>query len=299
MASVVPVTRQMASIVPVTRQMASIVPVTRQMASVVPVTRQMASIVPVTRQMASVVPVMRQMDEGLEEKTIKFIPRDNLDLRPGEFPLNYPDEIEINDETRRTKAIFYGSDIVKLNILRRAIMTEIETYAIDIVIFQINTSSRHDEIIAHRLGQLVIDHENLPEIPDEFRTTIDVSGPEPFTSKNIPGLSFKYETPIEILRRGERIKCDVIVKRDKAKTHVKWRPIARITVKTIEEGDSLGFKETTLKAKEKGTILEFQNIGMLPSSEIIIRGIKSMISAASQPPSTLFSQPLIPRDINI
>lgn len=190
----------------------------------------------------------------------------------------------INIETTGniTSALFLTKDIAEANMLRRAILSEIDTYAIDIVIFQTNTSPRHDEIIALRLGQVVIDHSRfVPPEEGNFKTHIDVQGPKEFTTNDIPELPFKYMTPIATLKAGQRIICDVIVKQGQGKQHVKWRPVSTVTLNEVDEGYKITVKD----------------IGMLSGPEIFAAGISKMKAAAHRPPITLFSHPLVPHGI--
>jgi DNA-directed RNA polymerase alpha subunit len=182
-----------------------------------------------------------------------------------------------------TSAVFLTRDIAEVNLLRRAILSEIETYAIDIVTFHHNTSSRHDEVIALRLGQLVIDHSRFRPPPEggDFTTHIDFQGPGEFTTEHIPDLPFLYITPIATLKAGQRITCDVIVKRGQGKRHVKWRPISTFKFTEVEQGYKVTFK----------------NIGMLSGTEILEKGLAKMRDAAQRPPITLFSHPLVPNNI--
>lgn len=204
----------------------------------------------------------------------------------------------INTTGNITTALFRTKDIAEVNLLRRAILSEIETYAIDIVIFDINTSPRHDEVIALRLGQVVIDHSRL-QLPEEgdllrgalplpadetlfhLRVHIDVVGPLEFTTDHIPDLPFKYTTPIAILRTGQRIKCDCIIKKGQGATHVKWRPVSKITFTEVEEGYQISIKD----------------IGMLSGQEIFEKGVEKIHAAAHRPPITIFSHPLVPNGI--
>lgn len=179
-------------------------------------------------------------------------------------------------------ATFLTKDISEANVLRRAILSEIETYAIDVVIFYVNFSPRHDEIIALRLGQLVIDHERFtPPENGEFRTRIDFTGPGVLTSDNIPGLPFKFTTPIITLKTGHRIMCDVIVKKGQGKEHVKWRPVSTVVITEVDDGYQFTIKE----------------IGMLTAEQIFTKGIEKMSDAAHRAPITRFFHPLVPSNI--
>lgn len=189
-------------------------------------------------------------------------------------------DIETNDNI--ISALFRTGDVSEANLLKRSILSEIETYAIDIVTFQTNTSPRHDEIIALRLGQLVIDHSQFVA-PEEgnFRTHIEVEGPGIFTTDDIPGLPFKYKTPIATLRSGQSIICDVIVRKGQGKQHVKWRPVSKVTLTEVDGGYKVTIKD----------------IGMLSGPEIFEKGLAKMREAANRTPITLFSHPLVPANL--
>lgn len=185
----------------------------------------------------------------------------------------------INTQDNITSALFNSTDIAEANLLKRAILSEINTYAIDIVIFHTNTTARHDEIIALRLGQLPIDHSRFNPINEsDFTTRVDFSGPGKFTTQHIPNIPFKYIIPIMELREGQRIICDVIIKEGKGKTHVKWRPVSTVTLKEVQDGILITFKE----------------VGMLSPVQILQLGLQEIKAAATRPEQTLFSRPLIP-----
>lgn len=147
---------------------------------------------------------------------------------------------DIKSDGKFGSAIFNNSDITLVNLLRRSIMSEIETYAIEYVIFDINTTSMHDERLASRLGQLVIDNERFEKknlhLDLERKYNIDVNGEGRFTSDDIKGLPIKFSTPISELQFGERIKCSVIIRKNTGREHVKWRPVGLVAIKEIREG---------------------------------------------------------------
>jgi DNA-directed RNA polymerase II subunit RPB3 len=57
---------------------------------------------------------------------------------------------ELNAE--RIIFLIYNVDVSYCNSLRRIILSDVETMAIDLVEIEENTSVLHDEYIAHRLG---------------------------------------------------------------------------------------------------------------------------------------------------
>lgn len=173
-------------------------------------------------------------------------------------------------------------DVSLVNLLRRSILSEIETFAIDIVGFHINNSPRHDEILALRFGQLIIDHRKF-QGPDGYETELDVTGPIEVTTDDIQRLPFINKTSIVSLKEGQRLHCKLIVKKGTATTHVKWRPVSAIKVQKINAGYEMSFK----------------NIGMLPTSSIIQQGIEKLVNTATIIPQNIFSRPLIPQNLII
>jgi DNA-directed RNA polymerase II subunit RPB3 len=189
-------------------------------------------------------------------------------------------QIETTDEI--TSVTLLTDEITFVNLLRRAIMSEIDTYAIDIVIFNVNTSARHDEVLALRLGLLVIDHNRFVAPGDDeepFKTSIKVTGPKLFSTNDIPDLPFKYETPIIPLRENESIECEVIVKKGQGKVHAKWKPVSVVSIKELDQG------------KHK---LTFKGIGMMSGEEIVRKGIEKIRAAAEREPATPFTRQVVP-----
>jgi hypothetical protein len=177
---------------------------------------------------------------------------------------------------------FATTDVVEMNMFRRAILAEIETFAIDEVNILINTGPRIDELLALRLGQLVIDHTRFAPPPEgDFKTRIDFEGPGMLTTDHIPGIPFTRMTPIMELRAGQRVLCDVVVKLGQAKTHAKWRPVSKVTFAEVEGG-----YDVTIKS-----------VGMLPPSQIFELGLAKIGAAREWEPITIFSRPFIPHNV--
>ncbi len=174
-------------------------------------------------------------------------------------------------------------DISLVNLLRRSILSEIETYTIDIVVFHTNTSPRHDEILALRFGQLIIDHTRFQPPEGDFETIIDIRGPKQVTTNDIPELPFAEETPIFELKAGQRVHCKLIVKLGTARTHVKWRPVSVVSINQIP--DTAGYQ------------MSFKNIGMMPSEEIIRKGVEHIKDTITREPLTIFSRVLTPQNL--
>lgn len=152
----------------------------------------------------------------------------------------------IKTDGNEGSAIFNTSDLALVNLLRRAILQEIETYAIEYVIFDVNNSPLHDDKLALLMGQLVIDYNEFERrglhLNLDTRYEVDIKGNRKFLSTDIKGLPIKSLSklgtgiPIAELEAGKRLKCSVIVRKNIGREHVKWRPVGLVSVTQINNG---------------------------------------------------------------
>ena len=179
-------------------------------------------------------------------------------------------------------ARFNSDNIIKFNSFRRAMLSEISIYAIEIVIFYINQTSLYDEMLAHRLGMLVIDNVHFREhFNDQSLFTVNIINDKShnieFSTDDIPDIKFAFPTPIAILRPKEELHFTFYVRLGKGKTHVKWRPISMLGYQLV------------------GKYIEFQfnNLGMLPAEEIIAQGIDHIKDAEMAPAPNIFFKQMV------
>jgi len=152
------------------------------------------------------------------------------------------------------------TDTSVANALRRVMIAEVPTMAIDLVEVENNTSVLHDEFIAHRLGLIPlrsskVDRFNYtrdcncsdrcPECSVELTLNIacrdeneldvtsnDLRSDDPDvvpvdSSQDLDNLELQQEKGgilIAKLRRGQEIKLKAIAKKGVAKEHAKWSP---------------------------------------------------------------------------
>lgn len=154
-----------------------------------------------------------------------------------------------NDKTMRF--VINGTSSSFVNALRRIILTEVPTMAIDEVIIVENSSVLHDEILALRLGLIPLktdlDSYNLPEectCKSEFgcnlcRTTLmlDVEANENvrtvYSSDLVPEnpdvAPVNDKIPIVKLAPGQKIRLEAYARLGKGKVHAKWQPVSVCT----------------------------------------------------------------------
>lgn len=145
--------------------------------------------------------------------------------------------IELSDQ--RTLLVLEGVSPSFANSIRRAIIAEVPTFAIDEVIFFENTTPFFDEYIAHRLAMIPL------------KTSLDLLRIDPNRTVVLE-LSKKAKDPIEIvysgelkssdplvypandkipiikMRKGQKLRFQAIARIGRGKDHSKWSPAAAV-----------------------------------------------------------------------
>lgn len=165
-------------------------------------------------------------------------------------------ELEITELTEDTlKFKLSNVDISIANALRRVMLMEVPTLAIDLVRFESNDSVLHDEFIAHRLGLIPLYTKEMDEYVDMRDCTCDGTCPKcqvtfsldvecrdqqvTVTSNDLlcmdkavvvggrpPSDESEKEAPISIvrLRRPQRLKLTALARKGIGMEHAKWNP---------------------------------------------------------------------------
>jgi len=155
--------------------------------------------------------------------------------------------------------ILSKTDASVANALRRVMIAEVPTMAIDLVEIEINTSVLHDEFIAHRLGLIPLTSSKVDDfcytrdctcerlcsncsvelnlhVKCRDETTLDVTSQDlrcvdqnsqvvPIDSDD-PTSSEKNDNGILIvkLRKNQEVKLKAVAKKGVGKEHAKWQP---------------------------------------------------------------------------
>ena len=166
----------------------------------------------------------------------------------------------IKNNSELLEILIHNTDTTWLNTLRRIMISEIPTMAIERVLFETNRTSIHDEFLSHRLGlvpvvckedilklqeyggscEFLLEKENendsllhvystdLMQVPNSFDFGI-VSYP-------------KCETGILLckLAKGEKLKlrCQAMI--GTGKEHIKWSPVSSVSY--IPDGNTNSFR---------------------------------------------------------
>ncbi|CAG8486312.1 25893_t:CDS:2 [Dentiscutata erythropus] len=166
-------------------------------------------------------------------------------------------ELKIQELTaEKVKFILTNVGLSMANALRRIMLSEIATIAIDMVEFELNTSVLADEFIAHRLGLIPLDSTEAEKI--KYSRECNCNGAckecsvelnmhvkcteeditKDVTSRDLVSSDPRF-TPIQEgpkdpgiliakLRKGQEIKVKCIAKKGVAKEHAKWSPCAAV-----------------------------------------------------------------------
>lgn len=157
--------------------------------------------------------------------------------------------LEKNDDFMRF--IVRGVNVPFVNALRRIMLTEVPTMAIDEVVILENSSILHDEILAHRMGFIPLktdlDSYNLPdecECESDLgcnlcRTNLILEAEATDKSVTVysgdlkpenPGIApVSGKIPIVKLATEQRLNLEAYVRLGKGKDHAKWQPVSMCT----------------------------------------------------------------------
>ncbi|WP_456374149.1 DNA-directed RNA polymerase subunit D [Methanocaldococcus sp.] len=142
------------------------------------------------------------------------------------------------------------------NAIRRIMISEVPTYAIEDVYIYENSSSMDDEILAHRLGLVPIKGKPLLE-NEVIKFTLEKEGPCVVYSSDLKSdngeVAFK-NIPIVKLSKGQKIQIECDAVPGIGKIHAKWQPCNAV-YKQLSE-DEVEFLVETFGQMEAEEILE-------------------------------------------
>jgi len=161
-------------------------------------------------------------------------------------------EVRVVDKTDVTnRLIIEGVDVPFMNTLRRIMLAEVPSMAIDDVVVLENSSILQDEILAHRLGLIPLKTDlesyNLPEecpCKSEFgcnlcrvTLTLDIEATDSvrtvYSSELVPNnpdiAPVSDKIPIVKLAPTQRIRLEAYAQLGKGKEHAKWQAVSMCT----------------------------------------------------------------------
>ena len=158
-------------------------------------------------------------------------------------------EVQILEKTDDyMRFIIKGVDVSFVSALRRIMLAEVPSMAIDEVVIIENSSMLHDEVLAHRMGLIPLktdlDSYNLPEectCKSEFgcnlcRLTLTLEAEATENTTTIYSKDLRSENPditpisdkISIVKLApeQKIKLEAYARLGKGKDHAKWQPVS-------------------------------------------------------------------------
>ena len=177
----------------------------------------------------------------------------------------------------RIVVVSRGFSVPLMNAIRRLSLSDVPSMAVDFAYFYDNNTGIHDEIIAHRLGLLVLQSDDAlgkykgpeeckgaePPNPDcfvDFYLEKEVGEDEPGTYVKASDLTSSDpsvkpvhpDTPLVYLAPGQRIQVVAYARLGRGKEHAKWSPASVATLKysAIVEIQSRGLSEDCARCLE-------------------------------------------------
>ncbi len=193
-------------------------------------------------------------------------------------------EVQITEKTDITmRFVVKGVDVPFANALRRTMLAEVPSMAIDEVVIIQNSSVLNDEILAHRLGLIPLrtdlDSYNLPDectCKSEFgcnlcrvslaleaeateKTITIYSGN--LVSENPNIIPASNRVPIVKLAPGQKLRLEAYARLGKGEKHAKWQPV------------SVSTYEYQPQTKNGEFVFNIESTGALPVERVLIEAI--------------------------
>jgi len=134
------------------------------------------------------------------------------------------------------KFLVEGADVSFVNALRRTILADVPTFAVDEVEFFENDSALFDEIIAHRLAMLPLttpyERFSLDSLDlDDYTVTLSLEAEGPgmvysgdLRSSDDDVVPANPNVPIVKLADGQRLSFNAYARLGRGRDHAKWQP---------------------------------------------------------------------------
>jgi DNA-directed RNA polymerase subunit D len=136
----------------------------------------------------------------------------------------------IKDKDNTAQILVKGTSTAMMNAIRRTVMSEVPTLAVEELAIYENNGVLFDEFLGHRLGLIPISTDpKTYKLGDKVKVTLDVSGPGTVYSKELKiadsGLKVLDENiPITKLKADQKIRIEAEAIAGQGKDHVKFQP---------------------------------------------------------------------------
>ncbi|MDO8624537.1 MAG: DNA-directed RNA polymerase subunit D [Candidatus Diapherotrites archaeon] len=141
--------------------------------------------------------------------------------------MGFMDVKKISEQGREVKLLVSGSDTPLLNAVRRTILNNVPTLAIESVWVYENNSVMPDEMLSHRMAMLPIAFLGKGK-PDTAKFALEKEGPGMVYSGDITCTTANAEIvdkkiPLVLLGKNQRVKTEMEGILGTGKQHVKWQ----------------------------------------------------------------------------
>ncbi len=171
----------------------------------------------------------------------------------------------LKDENLKLHFLVSNTTPAFMNTLRRIIVEEVPTMAIEEVEFFKNNSVLYDEIIAHRLGLIPLStdlkHYNLPDectckgagcAKCQVKFTLKEKGPKTVYAEDLKPTDSEIrpvypKMPIVKLLEGQQLEIEATAQLGRGKDHMKWSPGLPYYKQTVD----INIKNNKIKNKEE------------------------------------------------